>query len=206
MPRMDTWVLLLAAAACDGAPDSPPSHAVPTAPTAKTDTTSTEPPPPCDCPSLASCRVMGRHPIHAKTRSRFGLFVDARKRLACDTRVVDCGELGTSGAVVEVTESCGLWMDRFVVTTTDVFVAHPQSIGQHGGPGYSLASVEGADPMTFVPLGHGFARDRERVYLHGTPIGSADAASFEVVDCSERSATDCVARDRYRSFGRGAFD
>ncbi|MET0208877.1 MAG: DKNYY domain-containing protein [Burkholderiaceae bacterium] len=45
-----------------------------------------------------------------------------------------------------------------------------------------ITRIEGADPATYVSLGHGYARDQRRVYAEGTAFTVRDAASFEPLE------------------------
>jgi hypothetical protein len=154
---------------------------------------------------MSACTVLNKTVIGPLTRSKFGIFRHDGQ-VVCDNSVVDCGQVGSSGVVVEVTAACAMSADQFVVVDHRIFLLAPRSIGQTGGAGLSLVEVELADDASFVPLGLNFARDKAHVFFHGRPLSFVAPASFEVMDCPGWFTSSCVARDKGRMYSPRDFE
>ncbi len=153
----------------------------------------------CDCPAFTDCRVVRRRALAGEVARELGLRL-AGGAFVCDQNVIGCRSLpAASGAEVwELTQGCGFWTDRLLVIGRDVYNWQPMSVGERGGPGWSLARTRVEDPRTLRPLGMHFLADARRVYREG-PVARADVATFRVLACPVETSR-CLASDRTADF------
>jgi len=156
----------------------------------------------CATAVVDGCTTLQRVRVPSPAAKAFGLMLDPDGDVTCDREAMDCGELGRpAGMVLErLSEDCGYYGDAILRTLSAVYILIPQSIGVNGGPGYYLGTIEGADPATFVPLGHMMGRDALGVFDYGNRVEDLDPHTFRVTDpefgclgCdADRCLVDCV--------------
>lgn len=157
----------------------------------------------CDCPAFTDCRIVRRRALAGQVAQELGLRL-VGGAFQCAPDVVGCSRPlpAASGAEVwELTAGCGFWTERLLVIGRDVYHWQPMSVGERGGPGWSLARMRVEDPRSLRPLGMHFLADARRVYRDG-PVAGADVATFRVLACPVET-TRCLARDRAADYYEG---
>ena len=157
----------------------------------------------CDCPAFTDCRIVRRRPLAGEVARELGLRL-VGGAFHCDPAVVGCSRPlpAASGAEVwELTQGCGFWTERLLVIGRDVYHWQPMSVGERGGPGWSLARMRVEDARSLRPLGMHFLADARRVYRDG-PVVGADVATFRVLACPVETSR-CLASDHAADFHEG---
>lgn len=162
-------------------PVTSPSGVVSPAPDAPSDA-----PPDVSCVPVTDCRIVAQHRLgspfaraHGFYRSRAGLVASRHPDWRAHGRPEET-------VFVEVTGSCAVWTNFYIVSEGEVWLPFPQSCGPStcaDSTGFYFGPIESAHARAFRPLGHGFFDDGAQVFHQDEPLRDdppVDRATFYV--------------------------